>query len=398
MPHKIKKVFISYSHDSSEHKKRIHRLADILRLDYELDVTGDFYDEDSPAGAQLPDLMEKIRECDRVICVLTPEYKTKADEGKGGVGYEKTIITDQLFHDIGSNKFIPIVISEDLKLNECTPNFLTSTRKAILSSEYENNELFIEEIARAIHYIPKNPKPPLGKNKLLDQKMIIDAENIDIERITDDSNCKIIFETSKHYANINDEINFRRLLNKVKKQVFIRLNELREEHQKTIINQDIYVLSGIMDQFVNAASPLFLIAFAGYLSFNEKFHHQESLLIDMLTIQEWNEKGGLTSIYHIPKLLAYVYHHIYGALNVDNDRISNLKNIFEQKIPSGQQLKYEYLYKVREVTGWIESLGRDCFKSFNYLLAAFHRWKWLDLLFENEDNYKKIFSLLSDNP
>jgi hypothetical protein len=144
-----------------------------------------------------------------------------------------------------------------------------------------------------------------------------------------------------------------------------------------------------MDEFIITASPLFLMAFAGYLSFNERFINQEGLLIDLLTMEGWGNQSGRLEVYNIPQLLAYVYHHIYGALNIDNDRINHLSKIFEQKIPSDSNRKYDYLYKVRSVTGWIDSLGRDCFKSFNYLLSCFQRWDWIKLLFNDEIDFQR---------
>lgn len=307
-----KKVFVSYSHDSKEHKEKVRHMADVLREQYNLNVIGDFYDEDNPAGGQLPDLMEKIRSCDNVLCILSPLYKIKANEGKGGVGYEKTIITDELFHNIGSDKFIPVLFIEDVKFKDCVPDFLTSTRKALLRSASASHDSFIEEIARSIWVLPKKPKPPLGKNKLLSaESVMIDAESIDIEEIVLATNYQIIFKSALFYAKKNDEINFRTLLKKVRNQVFRRLNELREEYENDKIPANVNETYAIADKFINAAAPLFLIAFAGYLSFNERFHNQEGLLIDLLTIDEWDNHAGKTFIKKIPQLLVYIYHHIY---------------------------------------------------------------------------------------
>jgi SEFIR domain-containing protein len=219
-----KKIFISYSHDTKEYKEQVRKLADTLRIDYGLDVMGDFYIEDNPAGKQLPDLMENIRSSDKVICLLSPFYKIKADEGKGGVGYEKTIITDELFNDMGSEKFIPISLCKDIDFKEIAPHFLTSTRKAILRNAYQSDEEFIEDVAREIWTMPKNPKPPLGKNKLLSQeKKITDATEIDIGNIIEPSSHEIIFKNALFYAKNNDETNFRLLLKRVKKKVFVNL-------------------------------------------------------------------------------------------------------------------------------------------------------------------------------
>ncbi len=163
----IPRIFVSYSHDSIEHKNNVRQLADVLIAEYGIEVFADCYEEDNPTGGLLSNFMQMIRETDRVICVLSPTYKLKADEGRGGVGYESSIITDDLYKNIGSDRIIPITINPIHSLEECCPVFLTSMRKAILRIGYDSVSLFFEEIARVIHKVPEKPKPTLGSNKLL---------------------------------------------------------------------------------------------------------------------------------------------------------------------------------------------------------------------------------------
>lgn len=384
---KTPKVFISYAWDSKLHKKIVRSLADTLRITYGIDVIGDFYDEDNPPGGLITNFMEsKIPQCDKVICVLTPTYKIKANEVTGGVGYEKSIITDELYRNMGSSKFIPVILSTELTLEDCAPQFLTSTRRALLRSSYETEELLIEEIARAIHEIPKKPKPPIGKNKLLDKEqdnIVSNAEKIDISVITESQNHKIIFENALHYAKSNDEANFRLLFKKVKEQVFMDLIAFQEKYKGKCLSQE------KLDNLINLASPLFLIALSGCLSFKEKFNQQEGLLIDLLSSNEWNE----FRINHaISELLAYVYHHIYGALSIDIDQLDNLVKLLEQKIPLSQFThEYEYLYKVPTIVAWIELIDNgNCFIAFKYLLGSYQKWDWIRLLFNNENEFKKL--------
>lgn len=380
------KVFISYSHETNDHKDKVRSLADELRIKYGLDVSGDFYEEDNPTGGQLPDLMEQIRFCDRVICILTPVYKNKANEAKGGVGYEKTIITSQLYEDIGSSKFIPVIIDETLDFNDCIPDFLTITRKAILRSTFNSNDSFVKEIARVIHKRPEKPKPPLGKNILDEEPQLeISIDQIDFTTIVKSESYPIIFETALFYAKKNDEHNYRALVKKVKKQVIQQLLATQDKYAMSVTENN---SQEITEEFVEAAAPLFLVAFAGYLSFNQKFSKQEGLLIDLLSIDGWKESRQTKFIHSIPELLGYVYHHLYGALQIDNDDLSGIPEIFEQKIPVNSS-RYDYLYKVKSVTGWVESLGRDCFKSFEYLLKSYEKWPWLKLLFDDYSDYRK---------
>jgi hypothetical protein len=116
------KVFISYSWDDAEHKEWVLKLSHLL-ISNGIVVILDQY-ELSP-GDNLTYFMEKnIPEVDKVIMILTPNYKLKADKRSGGVGYEYSIITQELFENIVSNKFIPILRKGELE--ECVPTFLKS--------------------------------------------------------------------------------------------------------------------------------------------------------------------------------------------------------------------------------------------------------------------------------
>ena len=48
-------------------------------------------------GDDVPKFMEKaVGDADRVLMICTEPYVHKADEGKGGVGYEAMIVTGEL--------------------------------------------------------------------------------------------------------------------------------------------------------------------------------------------------------------------------------------------------------------------------------------------------------------
>jgi hypothetical protein len=50
-----------------------------------------------------------VAKADRVLTICTEAYVRKADDGKGGVGYEAMVVTGELVRDLGKNKFIPVV-------------------------------------------------------------------------------------------------------------------------------------------------------------------------------------------------------------------------------------------------------------------------------------------------
>ena len=62
----IPRVFVSYAHDSIEHKNNVQQLSDVLIGEYGIDVIADCYEEDNPTGGLLTDFMQIIRQTDRV--------------------------------------------------------------------------------------------------------------------------------------------------------------------------------------------------------------------------------------------------------------------------------------------------------------------------------------------
>lgn len=104
-----KTVFISYSWDSPEHQEWVLKLAKDLTEKYGIIVLLDQYQLN--AGSDLPYFMEQsIEKADKVLVILTPNYKVRAEERKNGVGYESTMITQEIFESpITKIKFLPIL-------------------------------------------------------------------------------------------------------------------------------------------------------------------------------------------------------------------------------------------------------------------------------------------------
>lgn len=151
-------VFISYSHDSQEHKRWVLDLATRLRSSG-IDAILDQW-ELGP-GSDLPQFMEQnLARSSRVLMICTERYVEKANAGMGGVGYEKMIVTADLLKRIGANHIIPI-----LRQNGTVhlPTFLRTKLYINLST----NDLFesgMDELLRDILGAPLFVKPPLGSD------------------------------------------------------------------------------------------------------------------------------------------------------------------------------------------------------------------------------------------
>lgn len=152
------RVFISYSHDSAEHKKWILDFATTLR-NRGIDAVLDQWD--LKPGDDLPHFMEtQLSEAQFVIMVCTEQYVEKANKGQGGVGYEKMIMTSSLLSTIDSSKVIPIIRQKGTDLR---PTFLNSKLYIDFSKDNEL-EYSLDDLLRALLNAPLYEKPEIGLN------------------------------------------------------------------------------------------------------------------------------------------------------------------------------------------------------------------------------------------
>ena len=141
-----KQVFISYGWDDIPHQEWVKSLA--RHLSQYFDVT---IDEKVPLGGELNAFMEQqITKADRVLLILTPQYKKKADSRENGVGYESVLISSELYRNQGSTKFIPIVRRGTIQ--ESYPRYL-GTRKGLVMND---DDSFDNKLAELIEDILNN--------------------------------------------------------------------------------------------------------------------------------------------------------------------------------------------------------------------------------------------------
>ena len=82
-------VAVSYAHDSDEFNKKVVAFVSCLREKHGYDAIMDEYLKQKETAVDFNEMMAKmIPNANKVIVLLTPKYKERADQFIGGVGDE----------------------------------------------------------------------------------------------------------------------------------------------------------------------------------------------------------------------------------------------------------------------------------------------------------------------
>lgn len=214
MTHKT--VFISYSWDSDHHKEWVLRFANDL-VKGGVDVILDQYE--LSAGKEMTHFMEKSVGADKIIMIMTPNYKLKADNRQGGVGYEYSLITQEYYNkQTDKTKILPVLRQGDK--DSSSPDYMrTKLYHPMVDDKLYEAQLY--ELMKLVHDKPLITKPALGKVPNfdgptipdIDKKLMDFNEQKELERkkyaiINNHEGVKLFqAETEKIFKNIGDNVN-----------------------------------------------------------------------------------------------------------------------------------------------------------------------------------------------
>lgn len=157
IPEGVPVVFISYSWDSDEHKQWVANLSKDLREKFCVYTLLDQYNH---GGDDLITFMRKgLKQAHRVLIIGTPKYKDKIEKSSGGAKFEDQVITIELYHDMGSSKFVPILRDGSFSNSF---NELIETRTGYDMRNDANYEKLLQELAADLWGCPMNTAPILG--------------------------------------------------------------------------------------------------------------------------------------------------------------------------------------------------------------------------------------------
>lgn len=153
---KVPHVFISYAWEE-KHDDWVLKLSNNLRAKG-INCQIDKY---QPYGTDLVKFMrDEIRNSDKVLVLLTPQYKKKAESGRGGASYEGSIMSHAIYNEQSTTKFIPL-LREGLFELSC-PDFI-SGRKGF---DFTDDNLYENEFITLVKVLKGEPVidiPDLGK-------------------------------------------------------------------------------------------------------------------------------------------------------------------------------------------------------------------------------------------
>lgn len=380
-------VFISYSHDSPEHKRWVADLASRL-VSNGIDVRFDQWD--LRFGDDVPKFMEKaVREADRVLMICTESYVRKADDGVGGVGYESMIVSGELIRDLGTAKFIPVVRqgSDHPKLPAAV-----STRLYIDLSNDEIVESELERLLRELHQAPVSIKPVLGKNPFATDvavSMAEDAEAVGLSSV--ESFADALITPSQTYLKARsivlreDMPAWRKLVREARRTSDARLAEWWSEHAREA-PQDHQDLLNQSFAGLSAFELLVAAALAAVGTGREKFNNQVSLFEDIVMPTGW-QHGGFTVRVELPHAGGFVYQALHGALCLHTAQLPTAIRFMREEVALPAWAKPQPIFRVPDFVGWPNALGQDSRKSWNVLLTLPERWPWINEIFGSTDDY-----------
>ena len=151
-------VFVSYSHDSEDHKSWVHHLAEDL-TNNGVKTTLDQWN--FQVGDDIGEFMEKsLATATYVVLVCTEPFARKANDREGGVGYEQAVLVGELLtnRSLGS-RFLPILDLET-HLPRCRATCAASFIDCRDNSRYEEA---LDQLLRRVFGAPALTPPELGE-------------------------------------------------------------------------------------------------------------------------------------------------------------------------------------------------------------------------------------------
>lgn len=380
-------VFISYSHDTPEHKKWVGELATKL-MAKGVNVILDQWD--LGLGDDVPKFMEKsVCDADRVLMICTETYVRKADDGKGGVGYEAMIVTGELVKDLGTAKFIPIVrqSAEPKTRPRCV-----GTRLYVDLSDGVNPEENFDSLLREIHNAPKLAKPLRGPNPFssgglegMTKKALKEERRLEFSSSLESP--ETAYARASEIVHSDDRVAWRKLLMAASESGASALARWKADQpvippvkdDKDWSDRFAHSLKGL-----DAYAPLIACMVAAAETGKDGYANQLGWVDSVLRPAEYGEsKNNYFSDF--PDAVFYVMQALVGGMLMLSGSGEAAYELATVKVSNRFESNFNGpLFSKAYLIGWPEAFAHSCSTAWSFLETAISKWGWLKLAFGSE--------------
>jgi hypothetical protein len=377
-------AFVSYSHDTPTHKKWVGDLASKLMANG-VSVILDQWD--LVLGDDVPKFMEKgVSEADCVLMICTESYVRKADDGKGGAGYEAMIVTGELVKNLGSSKFVPVIRQENG--SEAVPKSV-STRLFVNLSEDKNFDEGFQDLLHKIHKVPKTQKPALGTNPFLSKENTVVLQDATLSAFATVEPMPVVaaelYKKASRAAQANDLLGWRGVLKEARKASWEDLAKWRTQYEKKPPEKANESPDRCHTGFA-AVSPLFAVALAGVESSHEKFKNQVALVDDLLNPPDWRDDGHFLAR-NFTDTLVFIYQALHGAISMETGQVALAAELARSAFHKRFERKKIVLMEEHAWVGWPGSISENCTDAWDFLCALPDKNHWLLEIFGTKQEY-----------
>lgn len=372
-------VFVSYSHDSREHKQWVAQFATAL-MEKHVQVIFDQWDLEP--GDDVPKFMERaVKAADRVLMICTEPYVRKANDGKGGVGYEAMIVTGELVRDLGTRKFVPIIRQGG---GEPVVPDCVGTRLWVDFSKDEDFDAALVDLIKSLHKSQHLAKPALGANPFAGLNIPSDetrARQVSSEAGLEDAltNPSAAYQLAGRIAAAGDTPAWRKLLRSQLRRAASDLLAWRkaEPDLPSFTEKDPSPLYGHAGKGVTFYMPLFASLVAGAESGKEEYSNQLGWIDEVLTPPGW-ERGGYTYWVEFPELLVFVGQALIGGMLMEARASEAAVELARTRIPDrSNRRESKPLFLDTGVMGWPDSMNHTCTIAWGFLTNLIDNQSWL---------------------
>ncbi len=167
------RVFVSYSHDSEEHRETALAFTQTLR-DYGIDAWMDRFVENAPPASWPAWMYSEIKKSDFVVMICTETYKRRVEDqeapGKGrGARWEGAIITHDVYTQVSlssTSPHVPVVF--DPKDLSHIPFFVAGASSYVVNPASREG---IDKLIRRFKGQPEIVPAPLGTAQISDPRV-----------------------------------------------------------------------------------------------------------------------------------------------------------------------------------------------------------------------------------